>query len=682
MLNIFGLVSVKIDEGFVYIRGINSKSLFRDIYNLYKDRRFVNNVFQDIVFGIKFNQFFLPDIHFILQTLHDNSKSKSYRYKINKIIEVLENNTWLSELDRDNPPRLDFSKLDNLTITPLDHQMRFLEYYSIQVPKMMLKGSLLSAAAGSGKTFNSLATAECLDADRIIVISPLNAVNRVWESTVKNVYKKQQTYWVSTNKERFTNERIVIYHYEALNKAIEDLPELKKAKKIVVILDESHNFNEIVSLRTNLFIELIKELNTQDTILSTGTPVKALGKELIPLFKCIDPFFNSDAEATFKKIYSGSDRNILEVLNARLGKVSFKVVKDELNLEKPTIIDLKIRIKDSYKYTLTNIKKEMDKFVKEKNDYYDIREESDFKFHSYCLGIYEKSFKEDQASRLEFDSYLRDLSVIRAAERSNNLRSVKDEIVISNKFENTKIMAILSSEDKKRFKDVKTIYKYRSLKIQGECLGSVLGRFRINCHIDMVKGVDFQTIINDSLKKTVIFSTNTEVCEAVKREVENKEFTPVLVYGQYTKKLSESISKFESKSELNPLITTYASLSTAVPLVMANTIIMINLPFRAYVHEQAISRIHRIGMDTAVFIYQCILDTGDEINISTRGVDILKWSQEQVEIITGTENIFKDTMAADDDGKLTIASESLDTYESYSFIVYEDIGISSLINNW
>jgi hypothetical protein len=86
---------------------------------------------------------------------------------------------------------------------------------------------------------------------------------------------------------------------------------------------------------------------------------------------------------------------------------------------------------------------------------------------------------------------------------------------------------------------------------------------------------------------------------------------------------------------LNPLLATYASLSTGVRLTIADTMILLNSPFRAYILEQAISRIYRLGQDSQTYVYQCILDTGEVPNISTRSADILAWSTEQVEAIMG-----------------------------------------------
>jgi hypothetical protein len=241
-------------------------------------------------------------------------------------------------------------------------------------------------------------------------------------------------------------------------------------------------------------------------------------------------------------------------------------------------------------------------------------------------------------------------------------------------------MLELPSDMKAVFKEAKTLVKYRSLKIQGECLGRILGRIRIDCHIDMVKHIDFKTIIDEAEKKTVIFSSYIEVCEETLKSLEKDKRKPAKVYGQYTKQLSQTVNTFMTVDDVNPFIATYASLSTAVPLIVANTMILINSPFRAYIQEQAISRIHRLGADTAIFVYECSLDTGDNPNISTRGIDILKWSQDMVKAITGTDSIFETGDIVETVDGLNISTENydVDVYEARVNPVME----KSIFNEW
>ncbi len=63
-----------------------------------------------------------------------------------------------------------------------------------------------------------------------------------------------------------------------------------------------------------------------------------------------------------------------------------------------------------------------------------------------------------------------------------------------------------------------------------------------------------------------------------------------------------------------------------------------NSPFRSFEYDQAVARVKRLGQDEDVDIYDVVLDTGDKINISSRTIDIMNWSREQVNEIMGFEN--------------------------------------------
>jgi SNF2 family DNA or RNA helicase len=108
------------------------------------------------------------------------------------------------------------------------------------------------------------------------------------------------------------------------------------------------------------------------------------------------------------------------------------------------------------------------------------------------------------------------------------------------------------------------------------------------------------------------------------------------------KSLTSIVHRFEKEKDLNPLVATYASLSTAVPLIMADTMIIINPPFRQYIMDQTVARIHRLGATTQTRIFNILLDTGTEPNISTRTINIMQWSKDQVSAILGIETSDED----------------------------------------
>ena len=259
-------VTVTLERGIVTIANIKVRHVQEELIKTQNSSRIVTNIFKGDSRRLTFREFFLPEVFSMFTTLADSDiKYLQTQAMAKKILRLLKENTWLNATDIPCRPRLDLNRLSNLTYTPLDFQMEFLKYYSETMPKFKLKGALLAAAPGSGKTAMSLMVSECLNASRIVIISPLVAVVKVWEDQTLKVFKNPQSYWLSTNSKPYENQRIAVYHYEALSKAIEDVHKLK-TDNVVIILDECHNLNEIKALRTQLFLELCAQLNSKDIL--------------------------------------------------------------------------------------------------------------------------------------------------------------------------------------------------------------------------------------------------------------------------------------------------------------------------------------------------------------------------------------------------------------------------------
>lgn len=486
-------------------------------------------------------------------------------------------------------------------------------------------------------TLLALSIAECVDADYIIVICPKNATQRVWEKTVVEEYVKPQSFWQAMYGKPYKGERILIAHYESLPKVIEIVKSgALKSDNITIVLDESHNLNEIKSQRTQLWIELCQLTKSKNIIPASGTPVKAMGAELIPLLKVLDPLFNDAVEERFKKIFGKDGNKGLEILKNRLGLVSYKIEKSALGLDKPIMKTLPIKMPTGDMFTLKAIKVVMEQFIKERVEYYKKRRSDDERFWERCIAAHENALK-TSAQKAEYNKYKNTLKTVI---KNPDPRYIGEEIAYTNIYEKRYFEPTLPREMIKQFRDVKSVIKYTQLKIQGECLGRVLGRKRIECHVDMVKHIDFVSVVESTMKKTVVFTSFVEALVAANEHCTTLDLKPLVVYGKTNNELASIVKRFEQDDALNPLIATYNSLSTAVPLVMADTMIMVNSPFRAYIEEQAISRIHRLGADTQTTVYRCHLDTGDQPNISTRSSEILAWSQAMVEEITGVKSPF------------------------------------------
>lgn len=632
---IVGLITVREQNDKVVIEGIPGYDLARDIAAFWSTSRINMHMFNTFTRNkLVFGKFFAVDVLYMLQSLHDAKATRTPRRFLQKIIQELLFNTWLKDVN--DPSRhnlLNFSKRNAIKYKLMPHQESFLERYNKIVPSYKLKGMLLAAPPGSGKTITDLVLGACLEADVTIVICPKNALERVWETEMQNSLTVVPSYWISnTDEQAPLGKTHYVFHYEALDRAV-NLATRLRGKKIYIPLDESHNFNTPDSLRTQLFIDLCFVAQCQNVLWASGTPIKAIGAECIPMLRTIDPYFTKDAEERFRKIFGRDAKRANDILCNRIGLITFKV-------EKATVVDVKviaepvnIDIPNSADYTLDSIRDEMRNFMDDRLKHYtaNMREYQDL--YERCLKIHEEKLT-SSAERQELATYKRYIDQIR---KGYDPVTMKAEVIFCNKYELRNILPSLPENLRKPFKSVRSIIKYVKLKVMGEALGGVLGRKRVQCHLDMVKSIPFAKYIDGAKKKTIIFTSYVEVVDAVYDKLKAEGYEPIRVYGDTNNQLRSLIERFEKDENLNPVIATYQSLSTAVPMIMANNIINVNSPFRDHERDQSISRCARLGQDEDVTVWDMFLDTGNKPNISTRSKDILEWSKAQVEAIMGVQ---------------------------------------------
>lgn len=633
----FGIVSVEEKNGQIYVEGVNANFMDKDFQKMWKTSKIGIHMFTKITRnGFHLPSFFALELRYMLEKLLGTGKSINVsRRTARQIVDELNKKTWLSTTLDETKHCLNFDRLSKFHFTPLDHQDAFLRHYDTLVPQFGLRGLILAAAAGSGKSVLSLYTAECLDSDYTIIVSPKLALDKVWRHTLATAFKRPETFWVSNDRDEYAGQKYIVVHYEYLEKLLSFVGKLRG--KITIVLDESHNLNESTSLRTQYFIDLCRITKSENIIWASGTSFKAQGTESIPIFTTIEPRFTTTVAESFKKLYGTGGGRALDILAHRVDVMSFKVEKSALKLDPPRMVDVPVKVPNGEAFTLDKVKGEMQAFVEERSRYYASRKSLDQAFFDECLFKVYRTFKKPIEEE-EHEKYLRCVKIVQ--QNVADLSVCKDELMYCNKYERETIMPRLSKDEAKQFKDVKSIIKYVSLKIQGECLGRILGKRRMECIKAVAENIDYSTIIESTEKKTVIFTSYVEVLETASKTIANLNYSPMVVYGKTNNELASIVTAFETKPEINPLIATYQSLSTAVPLTVADTMIMVNAPFRDYIHQQAISRIHRIGANTQVSVYIAKLDTGVAPNLSSRSIDILAWSQTQVEQITRTKSPF------------------------------------------
>lgn len=632
---LLGLITVEESGKSIIIEGIPMNNVLYDMSSEFRTSRLGKYMLSSVSSRrAVFNRFFAIDVLYMLESLAKSPHTRCSSRVYTQVANLMREETWLRQLCTDvrKPDILDFSRVSEINLPLLKHQREFLEFYNRSVPSHSLKGMLLAAAPGSGKTITGLALASCLEADAVIIVSPKNAVERVWAATIRDNLVKKPDYWYSTSGTRPPlGLRYYVFHYESLAEATW-LASKSKWRKPVIILDESHNFNETTSLRTQTFIELCQSTNCNHVLWSSGTPIKAVGYEAIPLLRTIDPYFDQNAEKRFRKIFTKSKSGANDILANRLGYITFKVDKtvvagtvhiEEYNVKIPTGTD----------YTLDAIREKMRKFIAERREFYDKNMSAYIAYYNRCLSLYETEIDDIERTG-DYRLYQQYVAIIR---KGYDARQHGEMAKFCNRYELQYIIPTLPEEHRKKFKEVRTIIKYVQLKIMGEALGGILGKARAQCHVDMIPGMGIPEFIESIEKKTIIFTSYVEVADKMVEYLTKLGYKPALVHGGTNKDLPEIVRRFGDDKSINPLVATYQSLSTAVPLIMANGIVMTNAPFRDYEEKQAIARCDRLGQDRPVYIRKTFLDTNNEPNISTRSKDILEWSEDMVASIMGVE---------------------------------------------
>lgn len=656
-----GAVLAKEQGNEIILSGINGHHLVRDISKYWKTSRIAANIFNNATGSeLRFDKFFAPDFLYILDSVMQyRSRFISVKQAAAIRATMLEN-TWVKKafepIDESKPGRLDFSQLAKFKFTPKPDQMEYFQSYNRRLDQWNLTGDLLHAEPGTGKTAMCTMIGEMLHADKMIFFVEKRAVNTVWvpsmescdsyaelpdpQVSLEEMYKQGPSVWSSEMNKPYNNEKVIVVHYQWMGKFLEMIQTgMFKGQKIFTALDECHNMNDPKSLQTQLYIQCVKELGSVDNIMASGTPVKALGTELITLMSVADPLFTPSVEARFRMIFGKEGGKGLDIIRHRMGYMSFYIAKTEesTGLKPPIMKEYKIQIPNGSNFTLDTIKVVMGEFIKERIKFYKDRKPKDDAYWAKCLQLHEATLRTPEQKKA-FQEYLRVLKIVI---KNPDPRFTGEEIKATNKYEKLVFGPSLPPGMIHEFRDVKSAIKYPMLKIQGETLGRILGGKRIECHVAMVPHIDWVGIVESTQKKTIMFTSFVEALEASDAHVRKLGMKPIAVYGKTSGELASIVTRFDKEPNLNPLLATYASLATAVRLTMADTMLIMNSPFRSYILEQAIARIYRIGQDSQTVVYQAVLDTGDLPNISTRSADILAWSQSMVEQLTGVKSPFE-----------------------------------------
>jgi len=492
-------------------------------------------------------------------------------------------------------------------------------------------------------TFTSLAWSHLTNDAPTVVLCPMNIVERVWVTEIPKHFKNPPKVWTSLMGTLPTEGYdYYIIHYDYMTASASAylqrfLKQLNQKYKngCKLIIDECHNFNDMKSARTRKVIEWADEGCFGHFLPMSGTPLKAMGSEIYPVLCLIDKFFKGKVRETFMNSYGRNRPAMTELLAMRIGRSKFTIPDLVGTPEAPPIELVNVKIPNGDQYTLDAIRLQMQIYIGERIDFYTKHMPEFLAFYNEVVLSYEQSIRKDPRAMADLLRYKEIVHRFRTVGYSSFSDSADSMFC---KQVEERIEADLKGNALKEFRNVKSAVKYLGLKLRGEALGNVLGRARINAVKDIIAHAGLPEMINSVEKKTLIFTSYVDSMMMCNEYLVTQGFKPVTVYGENSKERDGNVDRFRDSPHVNPLIAVTQSLKEGYPLTMANLTILLDSPFREYELKQIVARTVRVGQDSPCFFKLLNLDTGDKLNITTRSINIMEWSREQVDALLTKEN--------------------------------------------
>jgi SNF2 family DNA or RNA helicase len=321
----------------------------------------------------------------------------------------------------------------------------------------------------------------------------------------------------------------------------------------------------------------------------------------------------------------------MDIVRERFGQVIYRKTKSEvLSLPEKTLEDIKVKVKNADKYLISNVKAAVyEVFLKRYKELVEENKET-IKFFK------ENILKYSIADKSETNNYINKVIRISNESYKETLHSYHelDQDFINNFITNyiqTNRQCGPNTLKKLREYEKKLIFIMRSA--MGTAIGAIYPKYRaemFNAMYDENKEL-FINMINNNDKKTVIFSQSLPVIKHISDDLNKTGIATVRIVGGTSSTVrADIIDKFKNDELVKVICATSQSMSTGVTLTEANQMFFFGPPWRAADYQQAQDRIHRIGQDTDVNIYNVILDS-EEMNLSDRMDTILKWSGDMAE---------------------------------------------------
>lgn len=682
--------SVSIDKStqeFV-IKGINFDKFFIRIKELYKHRGIINlfdkqfswmsqllwekeKISKDRmkITNIRVPLFFALEIHKMFLDLYDEYKLPYYK----KVADNIYKKTWISNFENKDPQHTKTTGLSKITYTLKEYQLEFVKNYSRLKELYNLEGYILSFEQGLGKTLTSIALAECLGVDQVVIVSPNTPVKDNWGKEIKEYYKEfkddddyfhSKVYVYNASGYKYTGTtKFFIVNQEAISKIYRYLDTKKRS---MIIVDESQNFRNKDGKRVQELYKLKELLKCRDVLMMSGTPIKFSPDEIIPCLRMIDPYFTEELASRYKKAFNADSEEISRLVKARFNRTIYRRTKKELSLPNKNIDSLYYTVPNEEDYYISTVNKHITELF---NQYYDEEKKKIPSLSSSFEYLIRKYSLADSRTTDEYLKYINN-KVSNKAQGNIHEKTLElyDNFLKNYIYSNNS----LTMEDRKEIERLSKAYIHIRNVAMGKAIGKVLPKAKANCYNDIFDNNidDIIKLIKNNTKKTIIFTAFLPVAHHIYDKLIGRGIGTVQIVGDTNRnERMNLISHFRENDEIDVLVATTQTVSTGVTLVEANQILFFGTPYRNADFEQACDRIHRIGQTSEVFIRKVLLRSSKK-NVTDRIDDILGLSETMVNSIIN------------EDVNNTILNESFnfnndimeDTIVNEAYIVKETFG--------
>lgn len=614
-------VDVKRQGLYVYIEGLPLDIFINDIKQMYQVESLKEiplfsysdaDIINKGIFYIKVHHFFLPEIYNIFTKLYEETSRKIYL----ETLDVLGNKTWLTSLKKEVPP-IDKTKFNELKRQPRQYQASFIDYYYRSKIKLELRGAILAFEQGLGKTFTALASSYIINNEQVLIICPKSLIG-TWDKEIREVMPGNINIGVvGEDPPNTTAYNYIICNYERVEKAYDYI-----GNSVTLLIDESHNIRFMKTTRATQLYRLRIDKNIQDIIVMSGTPIKALASELIPILALLDDKFDYTAMKIFQKVYGEYREAAYHLLQYRMSIMMDRKLKThELkNLPPKYFQNINLKVSNSNEYTIEKIRSDIEQYIS-------IRvKELKHDLESYFQTFIDLSFLCYRRGFLKKDEF----EYMQTAMRNfYNGKFELDVLIIFKEYYQKCYIGLSNIDVKKRneFRTAKVTIFSPISRAFGEAMGKIFVKRKIEASTKLfVENVDkILDMVNKAIKKTIIFSSSVIVLKEAQKILNEKKIPHVLITGE-TKNIEDELTRFKTDPEIKILLASLQKLSTGVTLTQANQEIFLDMPYRDADYQQATDRTHRIGQDTNVYIINLFVDTGDKPNITTHSRSIMEWS--------------------------------------------------------